>query len=59
MKGKGSTDSTKLKKCWEGITHFNAFVDPGNQPAKQTTVEIFGKCVSGIVGLESNAFIQI
>lgn len=33
------------------FAHFNAFVDPGNQPAKQTTVEVFGKCVSGVVGL--------
>lgn len=37
------------------ITHFNAFVDPGNQPAKQAAVEIFGKCVSGVVGLQTNA----
>lgn len=37
------------------MTHFNAFVDPGNQPAKQATVEIFGKCVSGVVGLQTNA----
>lgn len=41
-----------------GITHFNAFVDPGNQPTKQTSVEIFGKCISGVVGLKTNAFIQ-
>lgn len=58
VNAEGFTESTKLKICW-GITHFNAFVDPGNQPAKQTTVEIFGKCISGVVGLWTNAFMWI
>lgn len=33
------------------ITYLYAFIDSGNQPAEQATVEIFGKGISGIVGL--------
>lgn len=33
------------------IAYLYAFIDSGNQPAKQATVEIFGKGISGIVGL--------
>lgn len=36
------------------MTYFDAFIDSGHQPAKQTTVKIFGKGISGIVSLQIN-----
>lgn len=33
-------------------SYFYAFVDPSNEPAKQAAVEIFGKGISSIVGLQ-------
>lgn len=38
----------------EQRTHFNALVDPGDEPAEQTTVEVLGKGISGVVGLQGN-----
>lgn len=35
-----------------GRPYFYASVDSGNQPAEQATVEVFGKGISGIVGLQ-------
>lgn len=34
------------------MTYFDAFIDPHDQPAKETTVEIFGKGITGIVSLK-------
>lgn len=35
-----------------GGAYLDALVDPVHQPAEQATVEIFGKCVAGVVSLK-------
>lgn len=34
--------------------YLDAFIDPGDQPAEQTAVEVFGQGITGIVGLANH-----
>lgn len=34
------------------VTYLDAFIDAVYQPTEQSAVEVFGKCITGIIGLK-------